>query len=257
MSVFLVGSLRGSPGVTTACVLLAGCFARGVVVEADRDGGVLAVRHGLGREPGLTTLAGARGPIGWEAHAQSVGGVPVLVGPESLERTGALWSHAGDRLVNALTTPADGDGEVDVVVDVGRFASSWPPAGLGQVASGVVVVVRPVAEQLVGLTQHLGRWSAAGWPVGVVLAGVGPYRARDVADGLGVPVLGVLPEDRRAAATLADGGSARVLARSPLARAVRTLADTLTDAASDAAGLRGDASSAGEVSVGVNGEVPR
>lgn len=225
MSIFLVGSLRGSPGVTTTSVLLADCFERGVLVEADRDGGVLAVRYGLGREPGLTTLAGARSGTGWQAHAQSVGGVPVLVGPESGERTGTLWAHAGSRLVGAL---ADDDATaVDAVVDVGRFAAAWPPTVLANAAAVVVVVVRPVAEQLVALGEHVDRWSAAGWPSAVVLTGGGSYRPGDVTSELGVPVLGVLPTDRRAASIVTDGGNRRLLARSALARAARTLADAL------------------------------
>lgn len=245
MSLFVVGSLRGSPGVTTTGLLLAGCFDRGVFVEADRDGGVLAVRHGLGREPGLTTLAGERGGSGWQSHAQSVGGVPVLVGPESPQRTATLWSHAGERLVGTLAA-ADGDGEPDAVVDVGRFAEAWPPAPLVQAAAFVVVIVRPTAEQLVTLSQHTERWSSIGLRVGAVVAGEGPYRPGDVAE-LGVPVVGTLPTDRRAAQIVVAGGSGRALARSALARAVRTLADTLT---AEPAGL----SSA--VVPAVNSEVP-
>ena len=61
MKVISLASVRGAPGVTTTAVLLASTFTDGLVVEADLDGGVLAVRYGLGREPGLTTFA-AGGP---------------------------------------------------------------------------------------------------------------------------------------------------------------------------------------------------
>jgi len=230
MSVFLIGSLHGAPGVSTTALLLAGCFTSGLLVEADSDGGVLAVRHGLGREPGLTTLAGARTTVGWGPHAQTIGGVAVLVGPESPERTMALWAHAGDRIAAVLTAP-DVNGQADVVVDVGRFRNGWPLPALAREASRWMVVVRPVAEELVVLSQRLPAWAAAGIPVGVVLAGSGPYTAADVAGEFGVEVLATLPVDRRAASTLTDGGSRRVLARSGLARAVRSLADTLTRSA--------------------------
>src|SRR3546814_13554520 len=58
-----------------------------LLVEADLSGGVLAVRYGLGREPGLTSLAAANPTEegGWLDHAQDAGGVPVLVGPDSPE----------------------------------------------------------------------------------------------------------------------------------------------------------------------------
>lgn len=227
MSVFVIGSLHGAPGVSTTALLLAGCFTSGLLVEADSDGGVLAVRHGLGREPGLRTLAGVRTTVGWGPHAQTIGGVPVLVGPESPERTAALWAHAGDRITAVLTAP-DVNGPADVVVDVGRLRTGWPPPALVKVASRWLVVVQPVAEELVVLSQRLPAWTAAAIPVGVVLAGSGPYTAADVTGEFGVEVLATLPVDRRAASTLTNGGSRRVLARSGLARAVRSLADTLT-----------------------------
>ena len=59
MKVVALASVRGAPGVTTTSLLLASTFEDAPVVEADLDGGVLAVRYGLGREPGLTTLAAA------------------------------------------------------------------------------------------------------------------------------------------------------------------------------------------------------
>jgi hypothetical protein len=226
VSVFVMGSLHGAPGVSTTALLLAGCFTRGLLVEADSDGGVLAVRHGLSREPGLTTMAGARTATGWFTHAQSMGGVPVLVGPESPERMVGLWAHAGERLVTALTV-VDGDGAADAVIDVGRFRSGWPPAALSAAASKWLVVVRPEAEELVTLAQRLPGWVDVGLPVAVVLAGTGPYSSADVVSALGVEVAATLPVDRRAASIITGGGSRRVLVRSALGRAVRSLADTL------------------------------
>ena len=104
MKVVTLASVRGAPGVTTASLLLASTFADGLVVEADLDGGVLAIRYGLGREPGLTTFAAA-GPgdgSGWTAHAQDAGGVPVLVGPDAPSASAALWRTAGDRITREL-----------------------------------------------------------------------------------------------------------------------------------------------------------
>ncbi|HWL44483.1 MAG TPA: hypothetical protein VNQ73_16200 [Ilumatobacter sp.] len=232
MSVFVFGSLRGSPGVTTAAVLAAGCFGRGVLVEADGDGGVLALRHGLHREPGLVTLAGSRGPgAGWESHTQLVAGVPVLVGPESPERMARLWAHGGERLVAAVTTSFD-RAAPDVVVDAGRLRPGWPPAVLASV-SRLVVFVHPVAEELAVLAQRLMTWPTNPTPIGVVLAGAGPYRPGDVSEQLGVEVLAAIPIDRRAGGIVNEGGSGRVLARSSLARAARSLAERLVGAPPD------------------------
>lgn len=227
MSVFVFASLRGAPGVTTAAVLVAGCFVRGVLVEADSDGGVLALRHGLHREPGLATLATSRDrSIGWESHTQRVAGVRVLVGPESPERMTRLWAQGGDRLVAALSTSFD-RAAPDVVVDAGRMRPDWPPTVLTTMGR-LVLFVRPVAEDLASLAQRLDRLPVGDQPVGVVLAGAGPYRAGEVAGQLGVEVLATTPDDRRAASIVAGGGSARVLARSRLARSARSLADRLT-----------------------------
>jgi len=229
VSIFVFASLRGAPGVTTTAVLVTGCLARGVLVEADGDGGVLALRHGLHREPGLSTLVTSRDrAAGWESHMQRVAGVPVLVGPESPERMTRLWAHGGDRLVAAVTTSFD-RAEPDVVVDAGRLRPGWPPAALSAV-SRLVVFVRPVAEELAALAQRLDGLPAGELPVGVVLAGAGPYRPGDVADQLDVEVLAVIPVDRRAAGIVNEGGSARVLARSSLARTARSLAERLTGA---------------------------
>ena len=59
-----VGSVRGSPGVTSWSLLLAAAWPAGpavdrVVLEADPDGGVLGARYGLGVEPGAVSLIAA------------------------------------------------------------------------------------------------------------------------------------------------------------------------------------------------------
>lgn len=225
MSVVVVGSVRGSPGVTTTALLLASCLDGGVMVEADLDGGVLAVRYGLGREPGLTTLAAAQTvePGAWRQHAQDAGGVPVLVGPDSAERALALWSRAGDQLAAALAAS-----DAAVVVDAGRLRPHAATTVALAVASLALVLVRPEPEDLVGLSHRLPVLRRTTPAVGLVLIGRGSYSAADISTELGVEVLGGLPEDRRAIAMLtARGGSARGLGRTPLARSVRSLADEL------------------------------
>jgi hypothetical protein len=224
MTIVAFGSVRGAPGVTTTAQLVAAGLDGAVLVEADLGGGVMAVRYGLGREPGLTTLAaaGSIGPDEWEDHAQSAGGVAVLVGPDSPDSAGSLWRRAGDRLAAVL----DGS-DVYVVADVGRFVGPTPLLGK---ASLLLVLVRPIAEHLVALSHRVDGLRRAVHPgrVGVVMVGDRPYGPDDVAGPLSIDVLGVLPDDRRAADLLTEGGrSARSFGRSRLARAATGLTGTI------------------------------
>ena len=221
MKVVTLASVRGAPGVTTASLLLASTFADGLDVEADLDGGVLAIRYGLGREPGLTTFAAA-GPgdgSGWTAHAQDAGGVPVLVGPDAPSASAALWRTAGDRITHELVA-SDGV----AVVDAGRLRSPSPIVAASDV---LAILVHPVAEQLVALTHllsvlpHVVRGQAS-----VLLVGHGPYRSADVERSIGVRVVGELPDDPDAAEALRTGGASRArLSRSRLVRAVAALGE--------------------------------
>lgn len=219
MKIVTLASLRGAPGVTTAALLLASTFTDAAVVEADLDGGVLAVRYGLGREPGLTTFAASGGEDGhdWAAHAQDVGGLPVLVGPDAPAASAALWRTAGERLTHKLVA-ADGI----AVVDAGRLRSLVPVVTASDL---LAVLVCPIAEQLVALTHLLPTLhQTIRGRVAVVLVGDGPYRAADVEGPLGVAVLAELPDDRGAAEALRNGtASSTRLARSRLARAVTAL----------------------------------
>jgi MinD-like ATPase involved in chromosome partitioning or flagellar assembly len=219
MKVMTLASLRGAPGVTTTALLLASTFTDAVVVEADLDGGVLAVRYGLGREPGLTTFAASAGEDGhdWRAHAQDAGGVPVLVGPDASAASASLWRTAGERITHKLVA-ADGV----AVVDAGRLRSLAPVVTASDL---LAVLVCPIAEQLVALTHLLPTLhQTIRGQIAVVLVGDGPYRAADVEGPLDVTVLGELPDDRDAADALRNGTASRTrLARSRLARAVAAL----------------------------------
>ena len=220
MKVVTLASVRGAPGATTTGLLLASMFDHAAVVEADLDGGVLAVRYNLGREPGLTTFAasGPEDPDGWRAHAQDAGGVPVLVGPDAPAASASLWRTAGERITHKLLAT---DGVA--VVDAGRLRS---PVPIVTASDLLAVLVCPVAEQLVALTHHLPmlRQAIRGQVV-IVLVGDGPYSATDVERSLGSKVLGELPDDRDAAEALRDGHASRArVARSRLARAVAALA---------------------------------
>ena len=218
MKVVALASVRGAPGVTTTALLLASTFDDAPVVEADLDGGVLAVRYGLGREPGLTTLAAAGPEEGeWRAHAQEAGGVPVLVGPDAPSASAALWRTAGDRIAHKLVA-SDGV----AVVDAGRLRTSIPTVAGSDL---LAILVHPVAEQLVALTHVLPRLPPSiDGRVGVVLVGDGPYRRAEIERSIAVEVLGELPVDRDAAEAMRAGSGSRTrLSRSRLARSVSAL----------------------------------
>lgn len=227
MTVLVVGSLHGSPGATTVAVALAGCLRGAVVVEADCDGGVLAARFGLAREPGLVTLAADRNGRGDDAlvrHTQPTpGGVPIVVGPESSEHATWLWRSVGSVLVESLRQH-----EGLVVVDAGRLAPTAPSTEALAGATMSVIVVRPRADELAIVAARLAGQGNGPRP-SLVLVGDRPYSAMEVATELGCDVLGVVADDPRAVSTLWGGGSRRLLARSPFARSMRSLADTVVD----------------------------
>ncbi|WCO66312.1 hypothetical protein PO878_17570 [Iamia majanohamensis] len=220
-----LGSVRGAPGVTTASLLIAGAIERSLLVEADVSGGVLAARYGLGREPSLTTLAAEPSDEHrWQEHAQSAGGVAVLVGPDAPDTAEALWRSAGERLGTVLTR-CDAD---LVVADLGRLGRRSPLVGTADL---ILLVARPTIEHLVTLSHHMPRLRGSSRArVGIVLAGGGPYRAEEVADALEVEVVGDLPDDPAAAEAL-SGARSSGWSRSRLARASVGLADTVARSA--------------------------
>lgn len=227
MTLVGVTSVRGAPGVTTSSLLLASALAQPtVLVEADVAGGVLAVRYGLGREPGLTTLAASAGldPDGWRDHAQDAGGVAVLVGPDSPDHAQSLWQRAGGRITRALA-----DSSSTCVVDLGRVSGDLPCSGD---LALLIVLVRPVADHLVTLSHRLGGLRRDGRRLGVVLVGDGDYPPDDVSGSLGVEVLGALPADVRTAEAMCGRGRASNVARSPLYRSVTAFAAAVDEAIS-------------------------
>jgi hypothetical protein len=224
VTIVALGSARGAPGVTATALSLAAALP-GVLVEADVSGGVLATRYSLGREPGLTTLiAVARSEAAdWRDHAQSAGGVPVVVGPDSAGTARALWHRAGDRAASAL-----GRLETTVVADLGRLSSPVPLARSIELG---LLVVAPKTEHLVSASHALNDLRQAARAVGIVVAGEGQYRPSEIAESLGVDLFGVVPHDPRGADALEGrAGGARVLARSRLARAGVELAASVTGA---------------------------
>lgn len=229
MSVLILASAKSSPGVTTACLALAGVWPQGRevrIVEADPDGGTLAARLGLAAEPGLSTLAVAsrRSPAGDDVrHSQRLPGgeVSVLVAPPTAEQVARSLAMLADRLPSSLRAM-----EGDTLVDIGRIRPGTPAWPLVEAADAVLVVARPRVEELQQLPARLRALRSVPSRVGLLLVGDEPYPRAEVAAALDVEVLGVLADDPRGAMALRGDASGR-LARSALMRSARDIADLL------------------------------
>ena len=229
--IVVVRSLRGSPGATTVALGVAAALDGGVYVEADCDGGVVAARYGVPREPGVITLAADHADaVDLADHAQvRPGGLFALPGPEVAAHAMRLWERVGDRVTGALGASA-----LAAVVDVGRGGTRSPShRHLERAADLELVVVRPVRDQLVALSTIVANGSR-GAACSVVVVGRGPYQRGEIEEVTGLPVLGVVADDRRAADALTDGASASRFTRSALARSLVSLGDAVVERAATA-----------------------
>ena len=127
-----------------------------------------------------------------------------------------MWTRAGTRIAPALA-----EGDATCIVDLGRASGDAP---LAQEMTALLVLVRPVAEHLVTLSQALPSLRGNAKRVGVVLVGDGDYRPDDVGESLAIEVLGALPTDERAAETMCGRGRSSNISRSALYRSVTSLA---------------------------------
>ena len=229
------GSVR-SCGVTTLAVALAATWPSGsdpdgrrvLLVEADPAGGTLAASSGWPSEPSLVSLAAAarRGgdpALVWEHCQQLPGGAEVLAAPAPGEQARGALGMVGPLLVRL------GELEADVLVDCGRLDPGSPALSLWEGADTAVLVARPRLSDLQALASWLeGRPGARA--AGLVPVGDGPYPDGEIAEALGLEVLGRLPWDPDAAEALTTvAASARQLRMAPLVRSARTLADRLVD----------------------------
>ncbi|MFN0280720.1 MAG: hypothetical protein ACKVZ6_01970 [Kineosporiaceae bacterium] len=268
MALVAVASAKGSPGVTTLAVALAGVLP-GPVLLADLDpaGSDVWLRyrdragHPLDPDRGLLSLAAAahRGTLDLGQHVQVLaGGLPVLLGlssPEQAVGLGAAWPHIDVALGGVAGT---------VVADCGRFTGAATPgvAPFVRTADAVVLVARGDAASLAHLRERVravhelrggrrpassgnGSGQRAGPPasstsVGVVV--VAPVRERGAAtdvqrllDAAGLParVLGHVADDPRGALALSGAGRGAP-GRTDLVRSVRGLVPAVTGLVQDA-----------------------
>lgn len=233
MTLVAFGSVKGSPGATTASVAVAACWPADrpvVLVEADPAGGDLGARFGLASEPGLVSLASATRRASSSdslvAHAQELPGpLPVVVGPASAKQARAALTM----LVPAVTATW-GDLPTDVLLDCGRLDPSSPALeALGQ-ANLAILVARPQLADLHHLAARVADLKSRCRFLAVLLAGKGPYGPGEVTEAVDAEVIGTLPWDPTGAALLSgQAGSPRGLTRAPLMRAARGVASAVVD----------------------------
>lgn len=233
MAVVVLASVR-SCGTTTSAVALAATWSparKVVLVELDPAGGTLAASSGWAAEPSLVSLAAAArrtsDPEAIWAHCQHLpGGAAVLAAPGAAEQ-----ARGATRMLSGLLGRL-GELDADVLVDAGRLDATAPMPGVVMGASRLVLCTRPRLSDLHALAAFLGAGPGAGLldagRLRLVLVGDGPYRDAEIADALGVEVLGRLPWDEGAGERLATiPASDRRLRLSPLVRAARSLATVL------------------------------
>lgn len=257
MTLIVLCSAKGSPGVTTTALALGlawpiGVGRRVLVVDADPAGADMASGYLQGATgPGLFGVAAnqwanVEGVVAENAVALDGSGTRLVLPGSPGSRRGLVpvWSRLAD-----LADTRRGDGGWDVIVDAGR-ADAMDAGVLVERADLVVLVAgsslrsvaaaRPVGAHLAETRTARHQQSDA-----VALLVVGerrPYPAAEVAAAVGVRALPSIAWDPRAAAVLSDGArtagrftrSALMRAATATAREVLALVETPSATRSDA-----------------------
>ncbi|MCX6462679.1 MAG: hypothetical protein NTW05_03650 [Pseudonocardiales bacterium] len=232
-------SAKASPGVTTSALALASVWPRSaLVVEADPFGGDVRAGLAAGQWPPSSGLVEAVADLrsvsldealARRVHRPAAWAPPVLAGLGCVGQAATLpWGRLGADLGRVR--------DADVITDCGRYLPSDGVLGLLRECWLVVLVcgsslraVRSAARVGSLLSRDLG------CPPGdprlslLVVAPDDPYGSAEVAGACGLPLLGELPDDPRAAGVWSDGGASwRGFGRSPLQRSARRLAERIT-----------------------------
>ncbi|MCP3858928.1 MAG: hypothetical protein GY704_04690 [Phycisphaeraceae bacterium] len=235
MALVCFASQKGAPGVTLTALAVAAAWPadgqrRKLFLEADASGGALALRYGLGLEPGLVTLAVAAhrnlepGAL-WD-HAQELpGGMPAIVGPDNPDRATAVLATGASSIARSLADRAD----LDVIVDLGRLGPDAPATDLVRHADLTLMVTRPNVEHLQPAAQRMRSLTVEAARLAWILIGERPHTADEVEEAFGFEVAGIIADDRRGASALEHGAQHNRLRRSPLARSAASLATSLAE----------------------------
>lgn len=233
MAVIALCSASGSPGVTTSALGMALLWPRPVLlVEADPTGGsgllsgyFRGTREYVG---GLIELALTSNTIhdGLPEVSQRIEGTNVsfVAGTRSHAQAPALrdlWQPLSDELADLESTGQD------VIVDAGRLGLVGSPAPLLANADLTMIVTRSTLPALSAVrpwADSVQRGAFDWHQSGVVIVGEGqPYRAREVTQVLGLPVVATLAEDSESAAVFSRGATpAKKFATAPLVRSLNS-----------------------------------
>jgi hypothetical protein len=245
MNLYTVCSTKGSPGATVlslalTCALVQLHGTDVALVEADPAGGDLAAFLGLPTDPGMASLAAAsRHQSAWpdaRAHAQ---GLPTggwtLLGSTDPGQAAASVSTLATRLHLALASTA-----AAAVVDCGRWQTACPAGALVNGATATIVCVRPSVAAIEAVRVRAeDLWQATDGRLGLAVMGETPYGPDEVEAATGLPVLAMIPFDRRGRDALLGGQRVRAVERLPMVRAARSLLDRLRQPADELASRNG------------------
>ncbi len=253
MAILVLGSVSGSPGVTTLAVGLALAWPRPVLL-ADCDpgahqavlAGFLAGQSSGGK--GLLRVAEAhrdRRPLREVILDQTLAladdgehrrrFLPGFTRPGSAAIFGGVWTD----LVEAFEEI--GGLGIDVLVDAGRIGPPGLPGPLAESAAYTALVTRSDLRAVVSAQVHLPLLienpSHAGDDarLGLVVVGAGrPYEAAEIGRALGLRPAATIPYDPVAAAPLSDGKPrSRRFATSKFNRSLHTAATALAQRLQD------------------------
>ncbi len=240
-------SAKGSPGVTTTALALAAEWPRqALLLDADPFGG--DVRAGLGRgewppAAGLPEAVADLREVGLDealsrrVHRPAPWAPPVLAGLGCIGQAATLpWTRIGSELARLRGA--------DVVADCGRFAQADGVSGLLRTCDALVLITgsslraaRAAARVAPQLVQQLSVRSGDPRVSVLVLPSSEPYTGCEVAEACGLPLLGELPDDPRAAGVWSDGERPwRGFGRSALQREARRIARQLAGPPASSAG---------------------
>ncbi|GAA1237650.1 hypothetical protein [Streptomyces rhizosphaericus] len=252
MAVIAFCGASGCPGATTTALaaLLTWPLADGrrvVLAECDPDGGSVAAGYLESRvvgDRGLHHLqiADRRGHLEemfWQqllnlSEPESDANrmlLPGLISPAQAAGLQQTWPRLS-QLFGDLEQHESG---YDILVDLGRSGAAGAAGALARNAELTTVVVRgtlravhaakPRVDALRAALQMHGRDSSR---VGLVVVGEGPFRPRDLAKELQLPIFAELPFDEKTARVLTHGGDGgQGFGGTPLMRKAAEMSRTL------------------------------
>jgi hypothetical protein len=258
MALIGLTSARGAPGVTTTALGLALQWHRTVLlIEADVSGGsaVLAgyLRGTVPHDRGLRDVAVALSlgdPLDEALNASLVeipGGqvrlLPGLANAAQAPAVASLWQPLAEHL---LSLDAAG---LDVIVDLGRWGSRNGPDPLAHHLDLMLLVTRSDLPGIAAargwvpvLSAELDALGHGSDALRALVVGPGlPYTPREIATALGVPLVGDVAWDPKAAASLSHGEPPqRSAGRGQMHRSLAALASAVAAAAAARPSLAGE-----------------